>query len=469
MAYAARHPSAARRRQRRLRLHFLGELGFDHADQIAVMHAAALAHDGERVERIAIARGVDLRLGDVEAGALEVARDAGEQRFPVARVDHHLQAFAEGREAGLDDRPLGLHAVVKIARMPGDFLRVMPKEVSNVELRPQPFLDAVGQCVKPQQPRRFRLLLGQGGVPGEGLTCEYSPGSAKQVFQKLGFPGVPDLRAGAAHVGDGQKIERHQAPLAAHPVCKRAHHLRVVRVLLLRRAGHRKVMLDQEGDEIRVLGGKPVRAAEAAHIVRAELGMICASTFGDVVVQRRHIEQPAPLEPAHELAAKRKFMRQLGHGEAAQVPDHHQDVLVDRVDVEQVVLHLSDDAAELRQVATQDAVLVHAPELVHDAARLLQEMKKEQPRPRIAAEFRIDAPPRPPQRAQRRCGHAAQLRVLHHQQEALDEAGRLPPEQILVDDFQQLAAHPEALVQPAGRVLRLGQQARFEVLQQDRV
>ena len=63
-------------------------------------------------------------------------------------------------------------------------------------------------------------------------------------------------------------------------------------------------------------------------------------------------------------------MRVLRLGEAAQIADHHQDVLVDGVDVEQVVLHLADDAAEHRQIAAQDAVLVHPPQLVRDAARL---------------------------------------------------------------------------------------------------
>ena len=59
------------------------------------------------------------------------------------------------------------------------------------------------------------------------------------------------------------------------------------------------------------------------------------------------IEQPVPLEAAHQLAAQRKLVRELGHGEAAHVAQHHQDVLVDGVDVEQIVLHLADDAAEL--------------------------------------------------------------------------------------------------------------------------
>ena len=71
-------------------------------------------------------------------------------------------------------------------------------------------------------------------------------------------------------------------------------------------------------------------------------------------------------------------MRELRHREAPQVAQHHQDVLVDGVDVEQIVLHLADDAAELGQVAAEDAVLVHAAELVHDAARLLQDVQKQQ-------------------------------------------------------------------------------------------
>ena len=33
-------------------------------------------------------------------------------------------------------------------------------------------------------------------------------------------------------------------------------------------------------------------------------------------------------------------------GKAAQIADDHQDVLVDRVDVVEIVLHLADDAAE---------------------------------------------------------------------------------------------------------------------------
>jgi hypothetical protein len=77
---------------------------------------------------------------------------------------------------------------------------------------------------------------------------------------------------------------------------------------------------------------------------------------------------------------------EFGHREAAQVAHHHEDVLIDRVDMEQVVLHLADDAAEGRHVAAEDAVLVHAAQLVHQAARLLEELdRKAGPVDRIAA------------------------------------------------------------------------------------
>ena len=44
----------------------------------------------------------------------------------------------------------------------------------------------------------------------------------------------------------------------------------------------------------------------------------------------------------------------LGDGETSYIAHHHQDVLIDGIDMKQVMLHLSDDAAEVGQVATQN-------------------------------------------------------------------------------------------------------------------
>ena len=85
---------------------------------------------------------------------------------------------------------------------------------------------------------------------------------------------------------------------------------------------------------------------------------------------------PPAIKAAHQLAGEREFMSQLGHRKAAQVANDHQNVLVHGVNVEQVVLHLADDAPELRNVPSQDAVLVHAPEFMHDAAWLLKNFEE---------------------------------------------------------------------------------------------
>jgi hypothetical protein len=90
--------------------------------------------------------------------------------------------------------------------------------------------------------------------------------------------------------------------------------------------------------------------------------MVAAAPLGDVVEQGGEIEQPALVEAGHEARAERILVGELRHGKAPQVAHHLQDVLVHGVDVEQVVLHLADDAAEGRQVAAEDVVLVHAPQ-----------------------------------------------------------------------------------------------------------
>src|SRR5882672_961678 len=91
--------------------------------------------------------------------------------------------------------------------------------------------------------------------------------------------------------------------------------------------------------------------AKAPDIDCAELGVVPAAPLRDIVVERSDVEEPASLETADQLGAQRELVRELGHREAAQVPHHHEDVLVHGVDVEQIVLHLADDAAELRKVA----------------------------------------------------------------------------------------------------------------------
>ena len=104
--------------------------------------------------------------------------------------------------------------------------------------------------------------------------------------------------------------------------------------------------------------------------------MIAAAALGDVVEEPAEVEHFLALEIGHEPRAERILVRVLRLAEAAQVANHHQDVLVDRIDVEQVVLHLAHDAAECRQVVAEDSVQVHAAQLVREAARLAEDLNE---------------------------------------------------------------------------------------------
>src|SRR5262252_8008566 len=106
-----------------------------------------------------------------------------------------------------------------------------------------------------------------------------------------------------------------------------------------------------------------VSAADTPGVDHAELRMVAAATLGDVVEDRRDVQQPVALKAGDQAAAQRILVRELEHGEAAQVAHDLHDVLIDRVHVEQVVLHLADDLPERWQIPAEDSVLVHAPQL----------------------------------------------------------------------------------------------------------
>jgi hypothetical protein len=100
---------------------------------------------------------------------------------------------------------------------------------------------------------------------------------------------------------------------------------------------------------------------------------------------------------------------------------HLQDVLIDGVDVEQVVLHLADDASETGQIATEDAGLVHAPEDLDQAMLLLEELQEMRAVLGFAAEIVVDQLARAPQGALRARSHALQFGMLLEQQKGLED------------------------------------------------
>jgi hypothetical protein len=295
------------------------------------------------------------------------------------------------------------------------------QEEADVELIPQRAMRVVGHGLEAQQRERLLLARLQFRMRVGLRAAEHRERDAVQVLEQLALPGVPHLRAGAADIGNGQQIERGQVAFVADDRGEALDHFRVARVLLLRDLAHRQVMLDQPYDQRRIVAADAVFAAEASRVGHAERRVIAAAALRDVVEQRRDVEHPRALEIADQLAAERIFVRMLGHREAADVAQHHEDVLVDRVHVIQVVLHLADDAAKIQQVAAEHAGLVHQPQRMRDAFGLLQDLHER------AAVLRI-APPRVvhdfarvvqrAQRAGRQALHAARRLV---QQERFED------------------------------------------------
>ena len=136
------------------------------------------------------------------------------------------------------------------------------------------------------------------------------------------------------------------------------------------------MLAHQEFDHAGVVARNAVLAAELPYAGGAELGVVAATSLGNVVEQRCHVQDPRLVPAGGQLRAERVFVGVFDDEEAAHIAQHHQDVLVHGVDVEQVVLHLPDDAPEHPQIAPQHRGLVHQPHRVGDAVVLQHDLRK---------------------------------------------------------------------------------------------
>ena len=171
---------------------------------------------------------------------------------------------------------------------------------------------------------------------------------AKQVFEQLALPGVPHLRTGAANVGNCEQVQRDQITFTLDQRGEAFNRFGVGQILFLRHCRHREMFLDQEYDQSGIFAADAVLAAKAPRVAHAQFAVVAATAFGDVVKQGGDKNQPVAFEIGHQARAQRVLVRVFQHGEAAGVAHYLQNVLIDRVDVKQVVLHLPDDAFERR-------------------------------------------------------------------------------------------------------------------------
>ena len=163
--------------------------------------------------------------------------------------------------------------------------------------------------------------------------------------------------------------------------------------------------------------------AETGRVDASQLGMVAAASFGDVVEHAGDIQHFRTGEIVDEFAAKRIFVFVYRQRETAQVAHHHQDMFVHGIDVEEVMLHLPDDAAEGGQVAPQDIQVVHAPQRMGQALRLAEYVHEQPAVVRVLAEGGADQFARTPQRPQRLGGESGQARMLFQQQETFQYGG----------------------------------------------
>src|SRR4029453_11578451 len=196
--------------------------------------------------------------------------------------------------------------------------------------------------------------------------------------------------------------------------------------------------------------------------------MVAAATLGDIVEQAGEVENLPAREVGNEPRAERILVRMLRLGETAQVADDHQNVLVHRVHVEEVMLHLADNAAESGKVIAENAVLVHPPQLVRLTARLAENLQEALPVSRIAAEPCVDAIVVSPKRTQGPCRHSLELGMPLHREKGVEHRFRPALEQRFVTNIEQLVDDGEIVID-GNRLGGNRKQTRMQILQQDYV
>ncbi|KFB67247.1 MAG: hypothetical protein CAPSK01_003364 [Candidatus Accumulibacter vicinus] len=245
--------------------------------------------------------------------------------------------------------------------------------------------------------------------------------------------------------------------------------VRIGDVLFLGDAGHQQMPANQPDDQLTVLGRNAVLGAELGSIHGTEFRVVTAASLADVVEQRRHVEYPATGEITDQLAAQRILMREFVGKKAAQVAQDLQGVLIDGIDMEQIVLHLADNLAEIGQIATQNPELVHPTQLMQHAARLFEDFQKTGAILGVTTEIGVNSGPCMPQGAQGARRHSLQTGVFLHQQESFEHRPGPSVEDVFVDHIQQIVPVLEAFIDRQRPLLRRWRYCSADVQQQDRV
>ena len=237
--------------------------------------------------------------------------------------------------------------------MPGNVSGFMAHEVADVQSIPKRLVGLKRFCVQGQQRQGFALAPLHFGGGIRRAAAQHAQCVAVKVFQQLALPGIPDLGAGTANVSHREQIQGRQIAFIADSPGKCRNHFRVAQVFLLRGTAHAQVLAHQKFSQVGVTGGNAVLAAKNANFLAAQLGMVAAASLGDVMEQRGNVQNPGLVPACGQLRTHRVFVRMLGHEKPPDIAQHHQDVLIDRVNMKQIMLHLPDDVAKHPEVTAQ--------------------------------------------------------------------------------------------------------------------
>src|SRR5690606_35232704 len=112
--------------------------------------------------------------------------------------------------------------------------------------------------------------------------------------------------------------------------------------------------------------------------------------FGDIVHQAGNVKELRFFDDLENFIAEGMLGSMFFQRESSEIADDEERVLVDRVNMEEIVLHTANDAAEGWKVRRQNPVAVHPSQLMRDTAGLTQNFHKKPACFGISAEVLVD-------------------------------------------------------------------------------
>ena len=201
------------------------------------------------------------------------------------------------------------------ARVPGDLRRVVAREVA----RPRACPTAASRCraAPSAAPACCRASSLRASISASRLgvrAAERAQREAVQVLEQLALPGVPHLGAGAADVGHRQQVQRGQAALVAHALGEARRSRRGRTGPPSARCGSSSGGA-APGTRSACASSRSISCSrQKRRTSRApSVGVVAAAALGDVVEQRRDVEDPR-LVPAARRAASRTGTRARARG-----------------------------------------------------------------------------------------------------------------------------------------------------------